>query len=65
MEASGGTAKEVPCIHGGRKTKVWLLAHYGKVNIGNLLFERDDLLIAMGVNSADIRRLERGSTSTN
>lgn len=55
MEASGAQAKAVPCVTAdGERTTAMVYASANIVQIGDVTFERADLLLAIGVNAGDL-----------
>lgn len=57
MEASGAQAKLVSCVVSGEPTKTLVVASADSVQIGEVVFKREELLLAIGTNEGDLKRL--------
>lgn len=59
MEASGANFKMVPCLYGGGEhSEAEVLSSRQTIQINDLVFDRLQLLFALGVNSGDLKELE-------
>lgn len=60
MEASGSSAKKIKALKNNKPVEVLVISSRDVVDFNGYSFDRMELLLAMGVTSNDIKRLETG-----